>query len=68
MNADNARVVWYEGLFLRPHHFQQQERFFEWQIRNAFQQLVPRAHGFSSVKLEQGPHLAGKPRTRHTGR
>ena len=29
MSISNARVIWSEGLFLRPHHFQQQERFFE---------------------------------------
>jgi type VI secretion system protein ImpJ len=25
----NSKVVWSEGLFLRPQHFQQQERYFE---------------------------------------
>jgi type VI secretion system protein ImpJ len=25
--TENNRIVWSEGLFLRPQHFQQQERF-----------------------------------------
>lgn len=29
MSLDTARVIWSEGLFLRPHHFQQLERYFE---------------------------------------
>ncbi len=27
--SENNRVVWSEGLFLRPQHFQQQERYLE---------------------------------------
>ena len=27
--AWSSKVVWSEGMFLRPQHFQQQERFFE---------------------------------------
>jgi type VI secretion system protein ImpJ len=27
--SDKNRVVWSEGLFLRPQHFQQQERYLE---------------------------------------
>lgn len=24
-----SKVIWYEGMFLRPHHYQQQDRYFE---------------------------------------
>jgi len=29
MPLDTAKVIWSEGLFLRPHHFQQMERHLE---------------------------------------
>jgi hypothetical protein len=32
MSIDSARVAWTEGLFLRPQHFQQQDRFFARQV------------------------------------
>jgi predicted component of type VI protein secretion system len=40
MTIENARVLWSEGLFLRPHHFQQQERFLESLIDADFHRSV----------------------------
>ena len=40
MSAHN-RVIWSEGLFLQPQHFQQQDRYFERYVETRCQALVP---------------------------
>jgi type VI secretion system protein ImpJ len=40
MSWDN-RVVWSEGLFLRPQHFQQADRYFENLVRRRAANLRP---------------------------
>jgi len=47
------RVVWSEGLFLRPQHFQQQDRYMERFVETRCQGLVPHAWGFTEVELER---------------
>ena len=50
----NNPVTWTEGLLLRPQHFQQQERYFEWQFatENGFIEwlllgwIIPAIKGF----------------------
>ena len=37
--SSNNRVVWSEGLFLRPQHFQQQERHLERYIEGRSREL-----------------------------
>ena len=27
--SNKNKVIWFEGMFLRPQHFQQQDRFFQ---------------------------------------
>ncbi len=44
------KVVWSEGLFLRPHHFQQQDRYFERYVETRCQALAP--HGWGCAELE----------------
>jgi type VI secretion system protein ImpJ len=46
----NNRVVWSEGLFLRPQHFQQQERYLERHVE--LRASVLRAHGWGFTELE----------------
>jgi len=41
--SDYSRVVWSEGMFLRPQHFQQQERF----MLNELNELVSQASSYS---------------------
>lgn len=49
---DSNKVIWSEGLFLRPQHLQQQERYMERfvELRTGF--LRPHAWGFSLLELE----------------
>ena len=52
MSAHN-RVVWSEGLFLQPQHFQQQDRYFERYVETRCQALVPYSWGFTEVEFER---------------
>ena len=54
--ADHGRVIWSEGLFLRPQHFQQQDRRFELLVRQACQFARPYFWGFRSLEID-GPLL-----------
>ena len=52
MSAHN-RVIWSEGLFLQPQHFQQQDRHFERYVELRCQSLVPHSWGFTEIELER---------------
>ncbi|MDH3431240.1 MAG: type VI secretion system baseplate subunit TssK [Gammaproteobacteria bacterium] len=58
--SHRSKVVWSEGLFLRPQHFQQQDRYVEryFQLRSA----AFRAHGwgFSELRLDRDLLKLGK--------
>lgn len=58
--SDSNRVAWTEGLFLRPQHFQQAERFIEKLIRETTRHVVPYAFGFSHLVLDQELRKLGK--------
>lgn len=60
MSISNARVIWSEGLFLRPHHFQQQERFFESLVDSRLAPLHGCAYGFTRIAIDQALLLQGK--------
>lgn len=60
MSISNARVIWSEGLFLRPHHFQQQERFFESLLDSRLGPLHGFAYGFKRLVIDQPLLLQGK--------
>ena len=55
-----SKVVWSEGLFLRPHHFQQQDRYFERYVETRCQALIPHSWGFTEVELERDFLSIGK--------
>jgi type VI secretion system protein ImpJ len=59
MSAHN-KVVWSEGLFLQPQHFQQQDRYFERYIETRCQALVPHSWGFTDIQLERDFLSIGK--------
>src|SRR3990170_2454935 len=59
MSAHN-RVIWSEGLFLQPQHFQQQDRYFERYVENRSQALVPHSWGFTEVEFERDFLKIGK--------
>src|SRR5687767_13651742 len=47
-----SKVVWSEGLFLRPHHFQQQDRYFERYVETRCQALIPHSWGFTELERD----------------
>lgn len=49
---DSNKVIWSEGLFLRPQHMQQQERYMERFVELRAGALRPHAWGFSLLELE----------------
>jgi type VI secretion system protein ImpJ len=54
------RVIWSEGMFLRPHHFQQQDRFYEGYIQHRCSGLKPYTWGFSELELDKEQLALGK--------
>jgi type VI secretion system protein ImpJ len=55
-----SKVVWSEGLFLQPHHLQQQERYLERYVEQRCRSLVPFSWGLSEVELERDLLAIGK--------
>ncbi len=58
--SENNRIVWSEGLFLRPQHFQQQERYLESWIEGRTAPLRPHAWGFTELEIERDLLAIGK--------
>jgi type VI secretion system protein ImpJ len=58
--SDNNRIVWSEGLFLRPQHFQQQERFLERYVEGRAGPMRAYAWGFSELEIERDLLAVGK--------
>src|SRR5512137_2336584 len=54
------KVVWSEGLFLRPQHFQQQDRYFERYVETRCQALATDTWGLTEVELERDLLAVGK--------
>jgi len=52
--AGASRVAWREGLFLRPQHFQQQDRFVDNLVRASTGHLTPYPWGLAEAKLNDG--------------
>ncbi len=58
--SDNNRVVWSEGLFLRPQHFQQQERYLEAYVQGRAGPLRPHSWGLTELEIERDLLAIGK--------
>lgn len=58
--ASNHRVIWTEGLFLQPQHFQQQERFFDRQLDARLHAVTDHGWGFSELRLDSAALALGK--------
>lgn len=54
------RVAWREGMFLRPQHFQAQERYFDAHIRARVNSVQPYAWGFTSITIDEDLASLGK--------
>ena len=50
MSWDN-KVVWSEGMFLRPQHFQQQDRYVEKLVRSRVAELAPDTAAAAAAKV-----------------
>ena len=48
----SAKVLWGEGLFLRPQHFQQQDAYHEWRLAQSTKLLHPYAWGVRHLKVD----------------
>ena len=54
------RVIWSQGLFLQPQHFQQQARFFEHLLDARSRAAGPYGWGFSELVLDEAQLAAGR--------
>src|SRR5438105_10626832 len=48
-----SKIVWSEGLFLRPQHLQQQDRYFERYVETRCQALRSSSWGLTELELER---------------
>ena len=58
--GESDRVLWSEGLFLRPQHFQQQDRHAEALMRGALQAGALHPWGFGALTLDPALAEAGR--------
>lgn len=49
----DSKVLWTEGLFLQPHHFQQADRYAEALVTGLAQRLTPYAWGVSTLEIDE---------------
>jgi type VI secretion system protein ImpJ len=54
------KVVWTEGMFLQPQHFQQHDRYLEWQMRARLAGAVPYAWGYTQLAVDDAALALGK--------
>jgi len=55
-----AKVVWSSGMFLQPHHFQQEIRYVERLVDARSRCISPFAWGFTELELDEGLLALGK--------
>lgn len=48
-----SKVAWSEGLFLRQHHFQQNDRYFERLLENRVRAIAPYPWGFGAIEFDR---------------
>lgn len=51
--AEKNRVIWNEGLFIRPHHFQQEAKYVEYLLDQKSNHTSEFLFGFQSLELDQ---------------
>jgi type VI secretion system protein ImpJ len=56
----HSKVVWSEGLFLRPHHFQQSDRYLERQLEGRVSHVSPYPWGFTALEIDRDLSQQGK--------
>lgn len=55
----SAKILWGEGLFLRPQHFQRQDAYHEARLAQAMRWLRPHAWGLAAIELDEDALAAG---------
>lgn len=58
--SDNNKTVWSEGMFLRPQHFQQHDRYLETLVRERCGGLQPYDWGLKKLKIDARLTSLGK--------
>ncbi|HYM02586.1 MAG TPA: type VI secretion system baseplate subunit TssK, partial [Stellaceae bacterium] len=58
--AQDNKTVWSEGMFLRPQHFQQNDRYVDWLVRSRVGGLTPYSWGLSELKINRELLMSGK--------
>ncbi|WP_280152252.1 type VI secretion system baseplate subunit TssK [Piscinibacter sp. XHJ-5] len=56
----HSKVVWSQGMFLLPHHFQQEARHVEYQVDMRVRATGPHAWGFFELALDEGLLAVGR--------
>jgi type VI secretion system protein ImpJ len=54
------KVVWTEGMFLQPQHFQQHDRYSEYQLRQRLATAVGYPWGYTSIAIDEAALALGK--------
>lgn len=54
------RVIWSQGMFLQPHHFQQQTRYLEGLVDARARAAAAHAWGFAELVLDEGQLATGR--------
>jgi type VI secretion system protein ImpJ len=54
------KVMWTEGMFLQPQHFQQQDRFLGRQLAGRLASVVAWAWGFAALQIDDAALLQGR--------
>lgn len=60
-----SRIVWSEGMYLAPHHFQAQNRYFEDSVHFATASLWSEAYGFAACEIDLDAIRNGTVALRH---
>lgn len=56
----DSKVLWTEGLFLQPHHFQQADRYVEYLVAGSTRRIAPYLWGVSDLEIDQETLKLGK--------
>lgn len=55
----SSKVLWGEGLFLRPQHFQRQDAYHEWRVAESMRTLHPYAWGVRKCRIDNDALASG---------
>ena len=56
----DSKVLWTEGLFLQPHHFQQADRYTEALVTGLARRILPYAWGVSTLEIDEAALKVGQ--------